>query len=462
MTRRRLKITPVLVTLNVLVLLLIVAFYSTRMIKYYLKENGKSNNNDNTVLLVDNVLKKQSYVDLTKGLIFDEEKNEYRYLGEVNDNYLEYSGIMYRIIGIDKDKNIKVIADKGVTMMYSGLEKGYDKSYVNKWLNYDKDTAGSGVFENNIKESVNFLTNTYYCEDVIDDVKNITCDKNNTTYKISLLSLYDYYKAGGKSSFLNNGETFYLGTLNKDNYNYYITSDGEVSINEISTKTYTVRPVITISSGSVLLSGKGTKDEPYKILEVKPTMLEDATINTYISYSNQVFKIVDNGGVATKVALNGVIKENDTDVVKAFGRKNNKYSNAKNTVGYYLNNTYLKTLDSKNIVKSNWYIGALSLDNLDYNSERDTKVNLFVGMLSLGDMFVGDVNNVLTLSRGIESDQIINVINKEGNFYGDFITSKYNVRPALYLNKELKITGGSGTLDAPYELGVSDEEKGQE
>ena len=39
MTRRRLKITPVLVTLNVLVLLLIVAFYGTRMIKYYLKEN---------------------------------------------------------------------------------------------------------------------------------------------------------------------------------------------------------------------------------------------------------------------------------------------------------------------------------------------------------------------------------------------------------------------------------------
>ena len=461
MTRRRLKITPVLVTLNVLVLLLIVAFYSTRMIKYYLKENGKSNNNDNTVLLVDTVLKKQSYVDLTKGLIFDEEKNEYRYLGEVDDNYLEYSGILYRIIGIDKEKNIKVISDKSVTMMYSGLEKGYDKSYVNKWLNYDKDVSGSGVYENNIKESVNYLSSTYYCEDIIDDIKNITCDKNTTNYKISLLSLYDYYKAGGKSSFLNNGETFYLGTLNKDNHNYYITSDGEVSINEISTRTYAVRPVITIISSSVLLSGKGTKDDPYKILEIKPSTLEDTTINTYVSFSNQVFKVIDNSTDATKVALNGVIKENDIDVVKSFGGKNNKYSNSKNTVGYYLNNTYLKTLDSKNIIKSNWYIGALSLDNLDYSNEKNTKINLSVGMLSLGDMFVGDINNVLTLSRGIESDQIINVINKEGNFYGDFITSKYNVRPALYLNNELKITGGNGTFDAPYELGVSDE-KGQE
>ena len=461
MTRRRLKITPVLVTLNVLVLLLIVAFYGTRMIKYYLKENGKSNDKDNIVLLVDTVLKKQSYVDLTKGLIFDEEKNEYRYLGEVDDNYLEYSGILYRIIGIDKDKNIKVISDKSVTMMYSGLEKGYDKSYVNKWLNYDKDVPGSGVYENNIKESVNYLSSTYYCEDIIDDIKNITCDKNTTNYKISLLSLYDYYKAGGKSSFLNNGETFYLGTLNKDNHNYYITSDGEVSINEISTRTYAVRPVITIISSSVLLSGKGTKDDPYKILEIKPSTLEDTTINTYVSFSNQVFKVIDNSTDATKVALNGVIKENDIDVVKSFGGKNNKYSNSKNTVGYYLNNTYLKTLDSKNIIKSNWYIGALSLDNLDYSNEKNTKVNLSVGMLSLGDMFVGDINNVLTLSRGIESDQIINVINKEGNFYGDFITSKYNVRPALYLNNELKITGGNGTFDAPYELGVSDE-KGQE
>lgn len=461
MTRRRLKITPVLVTLNVLVLLLIVAFYGTRMIKYYLKENGKSNNKDNTVLLVDTVLKKQSYVDLTKGLIFDEEKNEYRYLGDVDDNYLEYSGIVYRIIGIDKDNNIKVISDKSVTMMYSGLEKGYDKSYVNKWLNYDKDVPGSGVYENNINESVNFLASTYYCEDIIDDIKNITCDKNSTNYKISLLSLYDYYKAGGKSSFLNNGETFYLGTLNKDNHNYYITSDGEVSINEISTRTYAVRPVITISSSSVLLGGNGTKDDPYKILDIKPSTLEEATINTYVSFSNQVFKVIDNSTDATKVALNGVIKENDTDVVKSFGGKNNKYSNSKNTVGYYLNNTYLKTLDSKNIVKSNWYIGTLSLDNLDYNNEKNTKVNLSVGMLSLGDMFVGDINNVFTLSRGIESDQIINVINEDGNFYGDFITSKYNVRPSLYLNNELKITGGNGTFDAPYELGVSDE-KGQE
>ena len=71
MTRRRLKITPVLVTLNVLVLLLIVAFYSTRMIKYYLKENGKSNDKDNTVLLVDTVLKNYRGYGIKKDIEFE-------------------------------------------------------------------------------------------------------------------------------------------------------------------------------------------------------------------------------------------------------------------------------------------------------------------------------------------------------------------------------------------------------
>ena len=70
MVKKRLKIRPVLVTLNILVLLIIVGFYSFRMIKYYLKENGKKENEE--VLLVDSIIKKQSFVDLTKGLIFDE------------------------------------------------------------------------------------------------------------------------------------------------------------------------------------------------------------------------------------------------------------------------------------------------------------------------------------------------------------------------------------------------------
>lgn len=451
MTKKRLKITPVLMALNVLVLVLIVLFYGCRMVKYYLKENGSSNK-DTTNYLVDAVLKKQSFVDLTKGLIYDEDKKEYRYVGEVSDNYIEYSGITYRIIGIDKDNNIRAVSDKSVTLMYSGLEKGYANSYVNKWLNKNEGLKYSGVYESNVNESVNYLANSYICEDEIDDVKNITCDKSNNNNKIVLLSLYDYYKAGGKSSFLNNGETFYLGTVSSEKHNYYITNDGEVSINELSTKAYGVRPVITINSGTVLISGKGTKDEPYIIYNNEASTLEEVSINSYVSFSDQVFKVVDNSRSATKVALDGVLK----DVSISFGGKSNEYTSKKG-VGSYLNTTYLKTLDKSMMVNAYWFNGKLSLDNLDYAIERDSYATMYVGMMSLADLFNNEEVNTLTLSRGIESDQIINVINKDGMVYGDFIDKEYNVRPVFFLKKDLKITGGKGTKDEPYTLGVSNE-----
>ena len=53
MSRRKvLKITPILVTLNVFILLFIIGFYTFRLIKYYKLENGKNaSNNTNTPMI---------------------------------------------------------------------------------------------------------------------------------------------------------------------------------------------------------------------------------------------------------------------------------------------------------------------------------------------------------------------------------------------------------------------------
>ena len=104
MSRRKvLKITPILVTLNVFILLFIIGFYTFRLIKYYKLENGKNASN-NTNLLVDKVLKDESYLDQTKGLVKNDDKTSYTYKGKVDDNYLIYSGNLYRILGIDNEK----------------------------------------------------------------------------------------------------------------------------------------------------------------------------------------------------------------------------------------------------------------------------------------------------------------------------------------------------------------------
>lgn len=461
MVKRRLKIRPILVTLNVLVLLIIVGFYSFRLVKYYLKENGGKKENSN-VLLVDDIIKKQSYVDLTKGLVYDEEDATYRYIGNVKDNYLEYSGSLYRIIEVDSEYNIKAVSEKSFTYMYSGLEKGFNDSYINKWLNVS-ESKNSGVFERNLYETEK-LFNTTVCDDVIDDISNITCEIENKENKFGILSLYDYAKSGGKSGFLNNGETFYLNTLNEDKNNYYITSDGEVSISELTTRAYGVRPVITISGDVNKLSGKGTLKSPYKIEEHEVKTVKDLYVGNIINISDSKYIVTDISGNNVKVALTDAIKDKEGNIVlKTFGGSSSSIVNTKNTIGYYLNNDYFKTINNNDIiVKSDWYIGKLSLDNLDYSSIYSSKVSLSVGMLTLGDMYVSDVKNVFTILRGIEENKIVYVINEDGNFYGDFISSKYGVRPAFYIKGDTLIESGKGTIEEPYELGVKNESEGKE
>lgn len=460
MTKRRLKIRPVLITLNVSLLIIIALFYTFRLVKYYLKENGHKDA-DTTTLLVDELIKKQSYVDQTKGLVHDKDADIYRYIGKVEDNYLEYSGILFRIVGIDKENNIKAISDSNLTLMYSGLEKGFDKSYVYKWLN-KSDEKYSGIFENNMDSTDKYLTNTYLCDDVVSDLKNINCEKNNNALKITLLSLYDYASAGGKESYLNNGESYYLSTIDDKNNNYFINTTGDVGLNKISSKIYGVRPVITIKNDVALMHGDGSKTSPYAVIEKTVSKLSDVYVSKYINYSGSTYRIISTGE-NVKVALSDNIKDGDKYLEKTFGGKNNIYSTTKKTIGEYLNNTYYKSIKNNDlIVKSSYGIGSNTLDNLDYTAVY-SKTNTFnIGMLTLGDMFISDTKNVLTMNRGIESSMIINVINKDGNVFGDLIASKYEVRPTMYLKGDISIVSGDGSIDSPYELGVNNEEKAKE
>lgn len=455
--KSRIKITPVLIALNILVIILITAFYTTRLIVYYLKENGHKDE-DKPIILSEQIIKKQSFVDLTKGLVLDKDTNIYKYKGDVDDNYLLYSGILYRIIEIDKDGNIKAVSDKTVTAMYSGIEKGYKNSYVNKWLN-KSDEKNSGIYEKTIYGSDENLTGSYLCNDKVDDLTKITCEENNNDIKITLLSLYDYASSLGKESFINNGEEFYLSTQNSDGDNYYISATGDVGLNTSTTKVYGVRPVITIKGDTVLLSGKGTLEKPYIIEKHVINNLSDVYVSSYISFSGNKYKVVKVDESSVRVVSVEAIKENDKLINKTFGGSTNAYSNTKNTIGYYLNNTFYNALENNDyIVKSKWYIGSQALNNLDYSAVYSDSFSGRVGMLGLGDLFINEVSNVLTITKGIESDMVIIVINKEGNFYGDLIATKYNVRPAFNLKSDLEIVSGDGTFDSPYELGVTNEE----
>ena len=354
-----------------------------RMYKYYKLENTSSDENTK-VTLYDEVLKHQSLVDQTKGLVYDEKNNIYRYIGNIDDNYIKYNGMLFRIVEIDNFNNIKIVSENNVTLMYNS-NSTFDKSFVNKWLN-KTDKKYSGVFENNLYDTSS-LENTASCSDIIDDLTKITCLSIDTNSKISLLSLYDYSMAGGKQSYLNNKETYYLSTTSSKNVGYYVTSTGDIGLND--NKVLGVRPVLTLNGSLELLEGKGTKDNPYIIEKHDVKNIKDAYIGSYIKIKNDNYRII----------------------------------------------------------------------NLDYTSMYSKKINTFIALPSLSDMFINDVENIFLLNPSYENNQTIYTINNTKNIYKDLITNTHNIRPVFYIKKDNDIVSGTGTKIDPYVISEVQNEK---
>ena len=447
--RRRLKITSVLIALNILVLFVIVIFYLTRLIIYYNKEH---NTEVESNLIVDSIIEKRSYTDLDNGLIYDDNTKTYTFKGKVDNNYLEYSGVLFRILSVNENNEVKAVAENILTILYGNLKNGFEKSNINTWLN--KSTINhSGIFENNLFDSDKLLINTTMCVDKINDLTKITCNKKNNQNKIGILSLNDYYVSGGKESFLNIGDTYFLNTLNSEGANYYVTSTGDIALDNTNKKALGIRAVITISGSSEIISGDGSKEKPYNIETHDVKKISDAYVGNYVKYSNLTFKIIDRDNDKVKIAQSEVVKENDKVIFKKFG-SDNTYSLNKDNVGYYLNNTYYKTLkNNKYIVKNNWPTGQLNSETLNYVDTYKTSLSANVGMLSLGDMYIDEVENIFLLSKGIGDAKMIDVISPEKNLFGDLVTSTYNLRPCLYLNSNLDIISGDGSEKSPFVVG---------
>ena len=157
-----------------------------------------------------------------------------------------------------------------------------------------------------------------------------------------------------------------------------------------------------------------------------------------------------------KIAMEGYIEEDNNIVKKVFNTKNNIFDiNSKNNIGYYLNNTFYESLENKDYLKKGYfYIGSFKTDDYSYKLTFESKINTYVGLYQVGELFINDYEDNFTLNGLSDNmDNTIFVIDKDKKIYGDNITSKYKIRPVLYLDSNLKILKGTGKIDNKYEIG---------
>ena len=423
----------IFIVVSILFLTTMVLVYGGRFIYYY--KNSHIKEEVGETLLVD-VINSLSY----NGSMVKEENNVY-YSGNIMSNYVYYSNRYYRIIGVE-DGNIVLVDDNISTILpYDGE---YKTSDIYKWLNPTEE-ENTGIYYNSLIEPEKYLTTTKTCLDNYDGVE-VSCE-NVTEDKVGLLSINQYLRSNIKGNYLNQSSYYWFVNKDSEEHNWHIDSTNEVKITN-SESLYGIRPVITLKSDVIYYGGTGTMFEPYLITkEDYEKFGEENTgsigIGSYLTFNDTNWKVIDITDESYKIVSVESIGQ------YSFSETSNKLKlTDKKSLIYYLNNEYLETLDKTKLKEGKFNIGSYDTSYVDKYEE---ELDLYVGLLEIGDFYPNDLDNTYTLTNTGRKGTIFKVIG--GRLYSDSYTNENEVRPVIFIDKSIVIKSGIGTLDSPYEVG---------
>ena len=458
--RKQMKKDKIFIYTSILFIASLFIIYGCRFIHYYRldkKMPSTSTEVSEPISMYNHLLTYLTNEDIglsnNSNLVKNDNNNEYYFEGQVDNNYVYYSGRLWRIVKTDENKNITLITEEVQTLLPYGEKTNYEESYINSYLN---DTKSYKLFYSTLNNT-EILKDTITCEDQIKDIENISCTTKTSKYKITLLSLTDYLNSGANKGYLNTNSYFWLMDFDNNNKLYYVFDKGGINTTkEYNTIHYGVRPVITIDGTLLITSGDGTKENPYSLDEYEDYKLINVGVGEYLEYNNNLWRIISKQDKSVKAIMEGYIKENDIEIEKIFSIKNNTFDiNDKNNIAYYLNNDYYNSLKNKEyLVKGPFYTGKYTTDTHDYKLVYKEKINAYIGLPQVGDLYINTYNNTLTsLAITDHMNNILYIINENNSLYTSKINEKEKIRPVINLDGNLIALSGEGTKESPYIIG---------
>lgn len=376
------------------------------------------------------------------------------YTGEVENNYIRFSGNLFRIVSVENG-NVKIVAAEDVSNVnYSGLDQ---------WLEYYYDHLADSSKE--------YIVKTKYCNDKVTDTTTKKCSSYTKEKDVYILSVEDVNNSVDTStgeSYLYSSTIVWLANTKTDKESwatrsvFFGTSDKYSSFS----KNYNlgIRPVITIKGSNLITSGTGTENDPYQIDDMK-TGKPDENLNTrysgeYIEYSNMLWRIVE-------VEKSGTIKVISNSNVPIAGEKRISYDssitnriynpNQKGNVGYVINQKVVDTIDEKYFDKTEIEV-PIYKKLAKYNKETTTKkYKVKFHAPDMYDLYTAQNNSLLSgywLLNSSQNQDVVYMISPIGAVYNTGVpdSNTAGIRVIGYLNKNCKIVSGKGTEERPYKI----------
>ena len=439
------------------------------------------------------VLEKYPYLATTGNGCTTSNENNYSYMGgcylkgNPTDNYLWYSGFLWRVMGINADGSVRLITDENVTGIpwgALGTAQDYDGSHVKDWLN--------NYFYPRLKGNDIIVEQTWCSETTTSSSSARTSCSNNLSTekaKVGLISLDEYNLAGASSSYLNIRQNQLTLTPYNSSIAWGVSYDGSGDYGSVLSASG-LRAVINVNSNVTITGGNGTLGEtwsseagPYilnedKSIEVTGKLNEKATSGEYVLYAGKKYRVVDkdsNGN--TKLILDDYYEENDSVYEMKYG---NYIFSTTTGIGQKLNSDVLEWLvassDTENrdklVTNYTWYQNDFDNgDNYTISLEETNptrSINATVGLIRVGEMLSGQSSSILTKgytatsSYGNANDYWTMTpytsssyawyVHYNGHANYDSVNGANGLRAVIVVNSNVTITGGNGTWSSPYEI----------
>ena len=418
-----------------------VLFYGARFTSLYIKNKKVEVENVNTLykVIFNTNYGKENFVDIGGNHYF---KNK------VDNNYVTYSNILWRIIRINADNSVTLISENPLVSLAYKEEVNFKESYLNKWLNITEEEENTGILEYNLNNPDKYLLKNETCLDVVDKLSNQLCKTTYTDKYLGLMSTSDYVNTGAETSFINNNTKFYLSNTTDTNKIWYITDTNKVSYSD-GTDLIGLRPVITVKGNINIVSGNGTLNSPYTFES------EKGMFGAYVKLGEDTWRIYQVNEDTINLVSNNLLELNNEAIERIYTNKGYSYnSNKWNTLAYYLNNIYLNSLSYKDKIElNNWANGYYGADN-NYNYKEaltDTK-DAYVGLLNITNIRLNnELKNYFLMTGSTKNGSLIYLASNNGTIYPTSSDEKNYVLPTITIKKEL-LTKGEGTIDSPLEM----------
>ena len=410
-------------------------FYGSRLIKYYKIYNPKSENGE-SIQLISNALVQGTPIVFEGSGIY-RESGVYVYKGKDANNYIKFSNMIWRIIRTNSDGSLEIILDDSINALAWDFEgNNYSSSDINDYLN--------NVFVKSL--NTDYLVRTTVCNDKMESIDKFSCNDKNSDYYVKLLSANEFLNTvvDGETYIVEENELVWLGTKGIDELVWH-TNGSNISTS-LQNNPYYVKPVVTIKNSTALLSGKGTKEEPF-IVEREDNKI---SVGDYIKLDKDLWIVYEKDNNNVKLAYS-TLYNNGLSTYRFDVEKIDYDPESDNSLAKLLNTEFYDSLAYKDLLLNfDVYTGIY---DTSYKDIYDSKVSVKVGILNAADLkFDEDVDGYYLSTKASDSRIFCY---KDGLSYSKpGLVRAYRPTISIKVSDNLE---GKGTKDEPFVIEVEHE-----